>query len=1592
MNRNCFFAFLVVMGCCQAWAATRTVTLDALPAIELVREGETASLRAEGLERPLEPVGAPSLPYCTVSLEVAAGAEVGAITLEGAWQTLAEGVTLEPIQPVYVISETPEQVGPDPALYAKAWPEAAVENLGITRSLGKRTLHLKVTPVRYAGGKVEVLTQGSVSVEVTEPAAVPRLKSASLLTAEEEATSQPARRYILISPPAYTTQWQAYIDARKTQRPDVTFVLKNAADIYSAYPFNPDNTGGSPRNPAESIHQFLREDVKANPAGTTYVVLGGSWVNAWNITSANDTTLQTKIPGIIAKPVAVVNEYPLTDMFYACLDVDDGKYPWDSNANKTYADSGEQNSSNDYYADIVVSRIPLRSTKLSEADVITAFTAKVAHVEGEAFTGRHRYYSAGGQLTTSYTAANGNFLRGEQTFYDGGLNQFDPTRSSNFVDCEVVPRLTLKNILSARRPVLGGNPLFPYSWSADYATQNEATNDFFSQDREYTEYRDHGSSTYLYGGLVTADRHLSGTGISRIILAGYSCMTGCIDNSKLTLAESEIVSAQGGTVASIHNSRAGLTYANKGSSYEDGGLSSSLQHAVKVQLMNNDCDIGTAWLRSRQRYSSSTGQGRFVTMEQLLLGDPLIALPPAVEAVTLTESPTLTADTGYTSLTMPGGTNITSAKLVSVMRGLTVTGAGDFTFAADGGVGSGVTFAETGTHTLTLASPSKGYFAQPTGATAVAITGSGITLDLGSTTPTFTTLTLDGGETRKTGNIIRGTTEGQLASLLPLTVTNTEVLFATRDAFLRKENDTVQTVETDKITVTNGTVGFFTNPNVGLTYGRWDGLYCPVELNNGSIHVKSTQTAAFGHSAKPGLAVSVTGTSAVKTTGGGKITLFGTTTFTVNQDATLSLAAAFARGTADSKMVINNSGKVTVADATGLTGEVTVNGGTLQLTAIPLKNVTKLTLTGTVKLILPKDEGGFYQILPAQGATLEKSTATVTVATLDGETESALSGEFTTTNAFFDKSAFLTWNTASGNWNTTDANWLRNGTAATYTAGDKAYFPDINNGVTKVDEVTVTLPSEVACDFVNFGNAASTYTFSGSRLSVASLQLGTQVNFTNPVYSSDGVLATGGTNTFTNLSTPSVDIATGATVSATALSNTLSTIKAVRLYPLATHGGGATCEISELKFYNTSGEVSISSATRSEPTDITFTSTGWTYLWDGVINGLNFAGYGAQPWSVTVNDVSSFTNGRYYMQFTFASAIPAITGLKIGAPYNNQSTTSLKAFRVDVTTDGLSWVTVCTASNTTLPGKLIIDLWLNSGATFSCSTGGPTAVTVSAGGAYGLKGTPNAEITCEAGAIFKAVSGSALQYNANCTFVYPEEGTVTIDPAALNLADEASAQVIKNNGKTLTHADLAHFSAPEGYNLVRTESGLNVIKQSTLAGPYRRTLTGRANWADTGWTADTVAEGGTWSSANRQPYADIELLTTADTVLKITESVSFGTLRQQVLPEGTEGSEVDRSAYANRLRLEKSAGAKVEAVTYDLSAFEGRVTIAFSTGDATVIAGADTRLRERGTGKLVIGEGMKVTLYAASWGGTIENNGGTIEYRSPMKAPQVQFK
>lgn len=1545
-------------------------------------------LASPELVRPAEPIGAPSLPYAVVGFDMPSTLTVGEIVVSGDWVPLAGEP--EAIQEDYPLDEDPHPYVKDAALFAERWPKVMTENLGFTTCSGVDTLQIKVTPFRWQAGKLEALRNGKVEVDVEGVIPRRRVKLASEV-------ARP--RYVLISPSAYTNDWAGYLEMRAKQRPDVDFILKNAAEIYETYPFVAGSTDGTPRNPAESIHRFIREDHADH--GTKYYVLGGSFVNAQSVTDLNDARLTTKMPGIICTPRNSPGDAnppydysPVSDMFYSCLDMKNGQlYPWDANGNGRYIDNNEiGNDQNDFVSDVVVSRIPLKSSRLSEKQVIAAFKAKVRRIEGDdengtnaSFAGAYRMASAGGKVQTEYTSSSGYFLRDEREFYDGGLNHFDPRHSGRFFDAEVVPRNTLKNIVRNRRPVLEGNPLFQYCWGAEHPTFSDAVNAYFSKDYDYCEYRDHGSSLYLYGQFITRDRYLAATGVTRIIMSGFSCSTACIDGNDAigytapTLGEAEIVSERGGAMANVHNSRTGLAYSGMAMKDSD-GLSSTLQYNMKVELINNDCDIGTAWMKARQSYAPghTGGAARKVMVEQLLMGDPLARLSPAIPAATWGANENVTIDRGFTTLTASTGA-IASSKLVKVMNGMTIEGEGDFTFAADGGVGgTGVTFSGEGDHNLVLASPTKGYFPLPTGAKDVKIAGSGITLDLEEIEEPktrITSLTLDGGVTRKTGNVIRGRKTGQLKGFLPMTIKNTEVLFATAYAF---NNHTVSDCD---YTVENGLIGITQNPQFGM-WDTWEHLSGTMLLKDSTIRVEGTTSAGFGQG-ETGLTVDVRGNGSVETTEGGRIALFDTTTFNVAEDAVLTLNANI--DPRSGKIVINNSGRVVIAENLGLAGDVTINGGTVEIATLPLQNVKKLTLTNGVKLVLPKDEGGFYQILPPQNATLTHNNTPVFVK--EGEEEMSVSGQYTATCSYFDVSAFLVWNNRSGGDWTTNADrtpWKLGTAAASYTAGAKVYFPDVPMGVSG-STIPINLLEEINCDFANFGNQSQKYAFSGQRLNLKNVQIGTDVTFNNTVYASAGALITGGNLVFANLNTPKVEVANGGTLSATQLSSDLSTIKAVRLYILETHNQGTYCAISELKMYNSAGEVNLKGAAHGESSDIA-KSSNWGYLYDGNCAGIDFAFNGEKAWSVTVPDANDFASGRYYMQFDFSTAIPRITSLKIATTYANQQTSAVKKFRVDVSVDGESWVTVAAVDNTTIPNSGYNELWMKEG---SFAVGGglaPSEVSVAEGGAYALSGSPTARIAFADGAMLKVSPGAAMNYSAQTTFVYPSEGTIRVSvPSGVT-----AQQILKNCGKTFTFEDLAHFEASEGYYLSVDDAGLTVNVGTPLAGPYTLIAGGRQAWADAPWEAydetGTNLTGFAWNEATLNPIADVELVATNDTVITISDSVSFNTLRQKDVSMSSD------LVAAGSLRLEKAEAATINALTYDLSGFDDKVTIAFSTGRATVIAGANTHLRGNGTGKLVVDAGMTVTIYQASWNGTIENNGGTVIYRGALPTPKVLFR
>lgn len=1405
------------------------------------------------------------------------------------------------------------------------------------------------------------------------------------------ATAETRPQYTLLSPPAYTNAWTGYLDLRRTQRPDVDFRLVNTADIYREHPFAAAALAGAPRNPAESIHAWIRAEMKTvtdpSERAQHYFVLGGSFVDAQTVTSVDDARLEKRVPGVFVRPRfapdAVLREnepyYSISDMFYACLDVKDGEWPWDANGNGKYADNQElANDRNDYRADVVVARIPVeKHPTASGAEVIAAFGAKVARAESPGFAGRYRFAAAGGQDSGRFDLSHEKTLRDEREFYDGGLNQFDPRHGGMWVDSEYVPRNTAKNVIAVRRPVLEGNPLFIYGYGADHASIEAAAAHYFSHDREYVEYRDHGSSEDLYCKYINNTAYLNATGLTRMIVSGFSCMTGYIDGEGLSLAEAELLSLGGGTVASVHNSRYGVSYTGKVFD-EDAGLSPSLQYLIKRNVLDRDMDLGQAWLGSRQEYyarsEATGGTGRFVMLEQLLLGDPLIRLSPAVPETTC-EGRTIAADraTGYTTLNVSGGTTIQGEGLFKVMTRLNVTTAGDLRFAANGGVGKdGVCFA-AGNGKLTLASPTKGYFAQPTGAREVEIVGSGVTLDLGTTDPTFAALAL-GSESaaRQTDNVLRGTRSGQLAGFVPLAIAKTEVALATSDAFAGAANGTLAIV-------TDGALGITVNPNLGLSDGLWEYFTSSVDLNGGTLFVDATKTAGFGRPEAPGLTVNVDGACSVETKRAGEVTLFGTTAFALADDATLTLAAAFRPDATTNGRLAIAGGETIVTDESGLVGEVSVSGGTLTLTKIPLLNVTRLTLTDGAKLVLPKDESGFYQILQPKGASLELNGAPIYTS---DDLTTPVAGELTTTCAFFDKSAFLVWNTkGAGTWNVESSNtpWTLNGAAAAYTTGMKVYFPDVAMAV-QGSVHTIDLTDEINCDYANFGNQDQKYRFTGARLNLKNLQVGTDVEFANAVYSSAGALVTGRTLTLADLNTPSLAIAKGATVSADVVGNDISAIRGLRFVPLDTaQSGGSRLSVSELQFNNKDGKIDLGRATVTEAPIEGVTSSGLAKAWDGSVDGFSIGMLGVGVWSVSFANSSVMAEGKYYLQFLFDSPIPMISAYYVGASYNNQGVESARSWRIEVTVDGESWVTVSRVDGVSYPGAGTGALWVNNGSAFTVSASDKTSVSVATGGAYVLTGAPKAKFAFEDGAILKAVPGAALQYAAGCTFAYPASGAVLVDASALDLVEGASQRILANAGQAFTFEDMAALAVTDGYYLSIDADGLSVVKGSPRPGPYTLAADGRVCWSEGDWGFD-------WTGTTVHPMADVEVVATNGLTLVIDTDVSFATFRQKDAASG------DEFLAQGALRVEKADGVTVNALTYDLSAFGERVTVTFSTDAATVIAGKDTHLRENGTGRLVVGEGMKVTVYQPTWNGTIENNGGTVVFRGPLPPQEVLFR
>ena len=581
-----------------------------------------------------------------------------------------------------------------------------------------------------------------------------------------------AADYLVIAPHDLVSAWETYIAARSNSvaGAGLKFAVKDAAAIYAGYAFDSANTNGSPRNPAESIHKFLR-DYKAANTNLKYVVLGGAWIDAQNLPTdlyfeGTDIPVSTNnaVPGVYVysnykSSGGAYGPYP-SDMFYACLDIPASGYPWDVDGDGQYLDDDENlltaddgGYQIDYIPDIVVSRIPLKTANgyssncsfkdgsgnvLSLEDLLSAYTAKLARGEGESFSGAGSFAmiagAAGGEYREEWKTA-------EYNFYDGLPNcQDSDYASGSYPGAELAIRRRLRDQFAANRPVKKADILTAnWNFSRDYSSWNNAWNGYLANDHEFEYIISHGgnnwalvTSTWTFG----ADTMGSMTGLNLFSDFGGPCDTGCPDIQSTvdgvnyrspSYADAAVLNPNGGCLATINNARAGV-YDNSWSLSLDGdGLSSRHANRIAEAFVVEGKNAGEAWLymaRSKGRETFANANNISVLVQEMFYGDPLVKAPTVAEPLVAADETKV-----YSRVTDANIENLASETgAVKVLGGLE-TSSTTLSCAFSGGIGgAGVVF--TGEKGKLTVSNDYGFYLAGVTNGALVASGHNMTVDL----------------------------------------------------------------------------------------------------------------------------------------------------------------------------------------------------------------------------------------------------------------------------------------------------------------------------------------------------------------------------------------------------------------------------------------------------------------------------------------------------------------------------------------------------------------------------------------------------------------------------------------------------------------------------------------------------------------------------------------------------------------------------------------------------------------------------------------------------------------------------------------------
>lgn len=547
---------------------------------------------------------------------------------------------------------------------------------------------------------------------------------------------QQANEVIVIVPSDLKEMWEEeFKDAYAEIHPGYTCSVVSTADIYEDYPYAATNTNGAPRNPAESIHAFIKN---ANlKDGNQYFILGGPWINAQDLTSktiklATGETLglNNAVPGIIACKRSQYGECE-SDLYYACLD-SGNTYAWDADGDGEYLEAETIVDDNNRprhstIPDVVVTRIPLVTwsewmhedgTPLSRRELLKAYVDKLRRGLAADFDGVNSFASYGGNI---YEAGNGIHptlggaykelvRRDESEFYTNVKNMFDPARGNDSFWCaETISRRHIKEQIALARPIDAVSALWEESWSSVYTTRDEAREAFYKKNHALRFYYSHGWNTGTSGS-GRDDYKSSGCGLTLVDDCAGPCSTGSFMLEKQTdgtylydinYAIASVMSPYGGSLATVNNTRAGWFSSDFRDNFNSGSSFELESHMIEGFVCEN-LTVGQAWREMITRFAKGRETSNmfvWIYSESMLQGDPLVKLPAieenlnfGIDGVTYTGLPNKT-DAVVSMNLDASATEIKSDAKFKVMNGLKTNGQMLSLCTGEGGIGGeGVVF------------------------------------------------------------------------------------------------------------------------------------------------------------------------------------------------------------------------------------------------------------------------------------------------------------------------------------------------------------------------------------------------------------------------------------------------------------------------------------------------------------------------------------------------------------------------------------------------------------------------------------------------------------------------------------------------------------------------------------------------------------------------------------------------------------------------------------------------------------------------------------------------------------------------------------